>query len=185
MSLLITKTNKVCIVVRKNVPIDLSALNSWLHTYTEFFAWIKHEGDISPQGVEEGIHYHIVARLKERKRLSTTLYSITEALGFSNSIGLEIDRYNSLEGSLQYLIHKNDLDKTPHKIEEITHNFDKEEFKTLMESENDCLTFDRLLFICRTAKCKSDIMKSIGLGYYQHYRNCISDILDDLLNGRL
>lgn len=179
-----SKTNKICVVVRKNKKIDIATIKNWCETYCDLYAFIEHEQDITPQGVKEGCHYHIVARLKERKRLATTLNELVFGLGLDNGIGIEIDRYNCLEGSIQYLIHKNDLDKTQHKPSEIVTNLPKEELETILEAENDSLTFDRLFFLCKHSKSKCEIMRAIGLGYYQHYRNCILDILEEVETGK-
>lgn len=134
MSNLESKATKITLVIRKNVVIEPRLINSFCEEHLSRYAWIKHEGDISTETMEtEGIHYHIVGVLKGRTRLGTILNRVVLHFGFDNPYGIEIACAGCIEGCYQYLIHKNDPDKTPHDISEVITNIPTEEFKTLME----------------------------------------------------
>lgn len=176
-----TKTIKLNIVIRKNIEIDKSKIKAFCEERYNYYAFIEHKGDISKiDGVVEGVHYHIVARAKQKQRIATILNDIVRYFGFDNPFGVQIEPYRSLEGSLQYLIHKNDKDKTQHDISEIIHNFDKEEFDTLMTSENDTLTIDRLIVLINQSDTFTQLFRAIGLGYAKMYLNVIKEIWKDL-----
>ena len=71
-----SKSFKVCLVIRKNCYFNSSLITSFCDTYFERYAWIMHDKDINPSTKEvEGVHYHLVGKLKERVRLATSLIS--------------------------------------------------------------------------------------------------------------
>lgn len=180
-----SKAFKVCIVIRKNKHFKASDITSFCENYLERYAWIKHEGDISPQTKEvEGVHYHVVGKLKERTRLGTLLNRLCKHLNIE-PFGVEIDSCDVLEAMYQYLIHKNDKDKTQHDIKEIVSNIPADELQTIMECDNQGgLSVDRLWGIVednmRYDKHKRKIVinrraiaKAIGLGRLNNNRIAI------------
>ena len=173
---------QVNICIRKN-DIDIEKYNddilSWLKENCENYAYIYHRDDINLEGKKEDKHIHIVCILKERKRLLTIFNSFTNRLVL-NSTGIMIDKCNSLEGSIQYLIHKNDPLKTPHKISDIVSNFDNEQLELLIGADCKSLTPQRLFNIVSSAETNYEIISSLGLGVYRLYRPIINDIKEDL-----
>lgn len=161
MANLETRTTKVNIIIRKNCALPISKIKDFCDTYFALYAFIEHKNDKKVEtGEIEGTHYHIVGNLKEKARLSTTLNRIQTYFRFENPFGLQIQKYATLEGSIQYLIHKYDKDKTPHEVSEIVSNIEKEELKTLLDSENTALSVDRLWFIVES-NCRFDSRAAI------------------------
>ena len=125
-----TKTKFVNIVVRKKPPFVISDYHdkilSWCEENCELYAFIYHKRDINLEGVVENEHLHLVATMKDRKLLSTFLNSFVLKLNIT-TIGVMIDKCNSMEGSLQYLLHKNDKNKTQHEFKELFYNYEESE----------------------------------------------------------
>ena len=115
-----TQTGKHFIVIRKNKEIPLSVIQEYLDMNYKEYALIKHEGDKdSVTGEVIPVHYHYVGNCKRKDiRLSTLINELSTALKCDKQC-ISADKYNSLELSLQYLLHKNNPEKTPHKMEEI------------------------------------------------------------------
>ena len=87
---------------------------------------------------------------------------------------------NDINGSIQYLIHKNDDDKVQYSTDDIVTNLSENELAVYMSSESGSLSVNTLLSIiwnCRFNRI--EIMKQIGLGYYHLYRNTITDIINE------
>lgn len=170
------QSKQFAVVIRKNKPITKSKMIEFLSQYCSQWAYIEHKGDINPNGELEGIHYHLCMLLPKRKRVYTLLNDITTHFGFDNNNGIEVDILQSLEGLIQYFTHKNDKDKTPHKFEEIVSNIDKEELRTIYDTEDNSLTYDRLVYIITNAKSKLEVIKGVGFTRYNMYRNTIIDM---------
>lgn len=174
-----SQTTKINLVIRKNKKIPLNLIVDYLEKNANEYAFIEHTRDISPKTAEvEGVHYHIVFNAKYKKiRLSTRLNGIVDFFGFDNAFGIEIEPYRSLEASLQYLIHKNNPEKTQHSISEVITNFDEGDFKTLMNCEIDnVMSFDRLYASIVASDNIIDVIRDIGIGNYRTWRNVITDM---------
>lgn len=185
MQTLQTQSKQFCCVIRKNVAIPSKKLTEFCSSYATQWAFIEHKGDISPESGEiEGIHYHLVLLLPKRKRGYTILNDITKYFGFENGNGIEVAVMQSLEGSIQYLTHKNDKDKTPHDFEEIKSNFNPEELKTIYEAVNNSLTFDRIKVIINDAENICDVIEAVGFTQYNTYRNTIRDMWNWYKHGK-
>lgn len=171
------------IVIRKNKEISKDKIKSFLEQECIQYAFIEHKGDIAVDtGLVEGVHYHIVCKYKVGKiPFSTRLNTIMSYFGFDNDHGIQIDKIGSLSACLQYLIHKNNIEKTPHKIDEIIHNYDENEFKILMETENDqCVSYDWLFKGCMECNYKFELVKYFSPSIYRTWRSVILDMWDEL-----
>lgn len=177
-----TQTGKLFIVIRKNKAIPEDKIKSYCLEFGIEYAFICHKKDIDPlTGVEIPIHYHIVMNAKDkRKRLSTHLEDIRSYFGFKNNDGIEVDKYRSYESALQYLIHKNDAQKTQHDIEEIITNIDKDQLKTLITVDTAVITFENIYTICLHSSNLIDLIRSLGISNYQRYRSTIIDIWNEV-----
>lgn len=183
---LTTQTGKLFIVIRKNKSIPLDKIKAYCLTYGKEYAFIEHKQDIDPvTGLVIPTHYHIVLNAKDvKKRLATHLNDLVSFFDFDNANGVEIDKYKTLSGALQYLTHQNQKEKTQHKVEEINHNFDVGEFATYMTCDNDVLSFERVYSVCLSAHNIIEVIRELGLSVYQRYRATIWDILDYLRQGQ-
>lgn len=180
-----TRTKNVNIVIRKNKELSMERIKEWCEINCDKYAFIKHENDINLNGDVEGVHYHLVITLFKQTRLSTTLTSISEWLEIS-PFGIEIDKTSNLEGSIQYLIHKNDKQKTPHDISEVIHNWELQEFLTIMNSEanNGALTLERVITICKESSTLLEVIEGVGFGRYHLYRPTINDVFKEVQKQR-
>lgn len=179
------QSKQFCCVIRKNRHIDDKKLTEFCSKVAIQWAYIVHKGDISVESGEvEGEHQHLVLLLPKRLRGYTLLNQITTFFNFDNNYGIEVDIMQSLEGSIQYLTHKNDKDKTPHDFSEIRHNFNEGELKTLYECENNSLTFDRIYNIIKEANDIVEVIRSVGFMRYNQYRNTIRDIYNWVKHGK-
>lgn len=179
---LTTQTGKLFIVIRKNKQIDLNKIKAYCSQFGEQYAFINHKEDIDPlSGVVIPTHYHIVLNAKDkRKRLSTHLEDIRSFFGFKDNNGIEIDKYRSYENALQYLIHRNNPEKTQHDISEIITNIDSEELKTLITCDTSVMSFDLIYSVCNTSNNIIEVIRSLGISNYQRYRSTIWDIWNEL-----
>ena len=170
------QSKQFCCVIRKNKHIAKARLVEFCSQVASQWAFIVHKDDINREGVVEGEHQHLVLLLPKRKRGYTLLNEITTFFNFDNNFGIEVDIMQSLEGSIQYLTHKNEKDKTPHDFEEIESNLDEGELKTLYECVNNSLTFDRIYQIVIDSNDIVEVIKAVGFTRYNMYRNTIRDI---------
>ena len=176
-----TQTGKLFIVIRKNKEISIDKIKSYCKEYSTQYAFICHAKDVDyATGLVIPIHYHIIMNAKDtRKRLSTHLNDLSTFFGFKNNDGIEIDKYRSWESGLQYLIHKNDKQKTQHDINEIITNIDADELKTYLTCNTFVLSFDYIYSLCLSSRNICEIIKAIGISNYQRYRATIWDIWND------
>lgn len=142
----------------------------------------------------EGIHYHIVGSLRERTRVGTLLNRLTAFIGFDNNFGIEIQSANCIEGCYQYLIHKNDSDKTPHDISEVITNIPQQEFITLMTTDyqDTTITQDRIEVIVNNAIRFDEKTIRVIVNYCEIARgigatrcNCVSWALNNTIKQRV
>lgn len=174
-----SQTKKLNIVIRKNKDISIARLKEYCNDTFSEWAFIEHRGDIEPvTKLVEGVHYHIVGNAKtSRVALSTRLNTICQYFHFDNADGVEIEQYISFEGSLQYLIHKNQPEKTQHDISEIITNLSPEELTLYLTSDiGNVITFDRLYASIMQANNIIDVIHDLGIKAYKDWRNVIWDI---------
>lgn len=180
---LTSQTTKLFIVIRKNKVIPISKLKEYCSNEFVRYAFVEHKNHIKPStGDIEGVHYHIVGDAKLSKvRLSTRLNTICDFFKFENANGLEIEQYDTFEGALQYLTHKNQPDKTQLDKSCIVHNLSDSDFEILYNAEiGNVITFDLLYTSCINAKNIIEVIRELGIGNYRTYRNVIWDIWSTL-----
>lgn len=172
----------VDLVIRKNKKIPIDKIKAYCEQYCSKYAFIEHEKDITSEGIIEGTHYHLVLKYKASKvAFSTRLNEICNWFDFDNANGIQIDKILSLSKCLQYLIHKNNKEKTPHDIKDIIHNYDENEFNILMNSElEQVITFDLLFSIINNSSNIIEVIKELGIGNYRTWRNVVWDIWNEL-----
>lgn len=160
------QTGKIWLSIRKNKEIDIVLLNTYLSIYADEYAYICHKNDVQPvTGEIEGIHYHVLYNLKDKykkDRLSTTLNRVVECLKLDNSFGVNIEKYDSFEGCLQYLTHKNDPSKTQHKIVEIVTNLNERDFELFYNCDlSNVFSFDLVLATCMQHNNKLGVINAL------------------------
>ena len=177
-----TQTAKIWLVIRKNESIDVNKIESYLRCVANEYAFIEHKCDIDPiTGTFIGVHYHIWYNAKKKsQQLVKILNDWCDYLGFDNNNGVEIEKYSSTELCIQYLIHKNNPEKTQHKIDEIITNLDKDLLNTYLTCDVSSITFDFVYSLCLSSNNILEVIKSIGISNYQRYRATIWDLWNEL-----
>ena len=177
------KTRFCTICIRKLVyPTNFdNKLVEYLNSFCETYTYIKHDNDINVNGEYENTHYHLVVVYKQNQRLSTRLNNIVDYFGFDNAFGIKVEKTISNIASIQYLIHKNNPEKTQHSIDEIKCNYDRGELKCIIESENDRVTtFDYIYSVLVEEDNLTEVIKRLGLLTYKQYRLVIQDIIKSI-----
>lgn len=183
MSTLETRTKYVNLVIRKlEYPNNFEdKLREFVTSECTTFAYIKHEHDVNGYGEIEHLHYHLVLVYKEAKRLSTHLFYLTSFFKFPNANGIEISKTTSRTSSIQYLLHKNNPEKTQHKIDEIISSIDKDELQVILDAECDSsVTFEYVLKLVKENPTKMHLIHALGLNTYKNYRSVILDIIEEV-----
>lgn len=181
MSTLNQKANQInCVISLKeeNIKRINERLQTFLNTYPYSYAYILHDKDFNTNGECKTPHIHLVLFNGPRKRLSTYINEISTFLSV-RPFAITLDKCISLEGSLQYLVHKNDIEKYHYEVKDIVTNLTQSELDIFLNAENGSLTFDRLFQIIRHAKNKTEVIEKLGLSYYRIYRGIINDIWND------
>ena len=182
MANLTSKTKFVNIVVRKKdfkISDRDKYIRRWCEENCEYYAYIYHKEDLNLEHIKEDEHLHLVGILKKSILLSTTLNSFCEFLDIK-TLGVEIDKCNSVEGSIQYLIHKNDPQKTQHKKDEIVSNYDRKDLDSILETDCYNITPQRLRDMVKKASSNYELIEKLGIERYIRWRRVISDIREDL-----
>lgn len=177
------QSTHVFLVIRKDKKIPHEKIEEYCKRYFSMYCWIEHADDIQPDtGVKEGCHYHIVGDFLENKiRFSKRLNDIADFFGFDNNFGLEIDKYKDLPSCVQYLIHKNNKEKTPHEVEEIHTNLGKEELDLFLNTDCEQLvTFDYIVSVCNRSTNKLQMISSFGIFAYEKHYKVINDIWSEI-----
>lgn len=176
------QSTHACIVIRKGIEIPMAKIKKYCETYFSKYAFIEHKGHTDEKGDTIPVHYHIVGDfLASKVAFSTRLNTIVDFFGFKNADGIQIEKYSSLERSIQYLTHKNQPEKTQMDVTEIITNIEQSEFDLLYTSDNgEIITFDRLYLLCYENLNIIGVIKEIGIGQYKVWRNVIWDIFNNI-----
>lgn len=176
---LTTQTTHLFIVIRKNKVLPIETIKSYCEQYFIEWSFIEHKQDIEPVSqVVEGCHYHIIGKArKQRTPLSTHLNDLVRFFRFDNANGIEIDKYEDYIKGIQYLIHKNNPEKTKHEFNEVHSNIEEQELMLIMKTDTgDIISFDFIYSVCSTSKNIVEVIRSVGFKLYCKYRSGILDI---------
>lgn len=154
---------------------NFAALDKFLATSAEKYAYALHDSDINSEGTLKLRHMHIVFEAKKKTRISTLINSLADVFGVS-TLAVSVDRLSSFEGATQYLIHKNNPDKFQYSSDIIHTNLEKNELELVMDSNTTPLSVGEVAKICRGSCDLLEVIDTLGLGTYQHYRAAILDI---------
>lgn len=184
---LTTQTTHLFIVIRKNKVISKDLIKAYCDEFFEQYAFIEHKEDKEPVSqLIEGVHYHIVGYAKKKKtRLSTHLEDLTKYFRFDDSNGIQIDKFDNVVSAIQYLIHKNNPEKTQHKFSEVIYKWDNEEIALIMNAEqSEVISFDMVYSCCIRAKNIVQVIQTLGFKTYARYRTTILDMYNEIQQAR-
>lgn len=148
-----------------------SAIVTFANAWGYDFAYILHDKD------NEYIHYHLIVCCPNRVRISTILKRLQEYL-MCDIVNISVRIPKSFLGAMHYLIHMHDKDKYQYELSSVVSNFQEDYLKDIYSSSNfiEELTTSDLINIVLNAKSDIEIIMSIGIGKYTHYRPTINDI---------
>lgn len=191
MSNLTTQTAKINAIISlkdrsfEDITSNITPkLLNWCESNCKLYAFILHDKDTLDNGEIKTPHIHLVCLLNgSRWRLSTTLNNIADALKVSE-MAVSIDKVSDFNGSIQYLIHKNNNDKYQYPLTDIVTNMKNGEIDVYLNSESGGVSLEVLINIIKRNRKITDIIREIGLNNYRLYRNVIWDIYSEVyLNG--
>ena len=143
------------------------------------FAFILHDLDTAEDGTLKTPHIHIYAKFQKVKRLGTFLNDLARALEI-NPLAISVEKCVSMESSVQYLIHKNDLEKYQYSMQEIVTNIPREELALLLDRPVEAFNVDFIIESWKASSNQAEFVKRIGLERYRLYRNVIQDLVKSL-----
>ena len=177
------QTNKFNIVI--NLPnkgkqfTSLDLQSACVSLFKEY-SFIFHDKDVLQNGEMKTKHYHVVAK-GNRQRLITIINKLAQYLGIDTTL-VSCKKCVTYIGSLQYLIHKNDLEKYQYLESNIVTNMDREDLHSLLVSDNDDISLDRIINLVQNCRSLTELIKEVGLSTYVGYRNVIIDLWKDKYN---
>lgn len=139
------------------------------------YGFILHDKDVDDDGKIKTPHIHFVANLKKRVRVATMINRIAKACDL-DTLAITIDKYQSFEGSFQYLIHQNNPNKHHYPIEDVVTNVPEDDIDLILDSTTSVLDFDSLVGACKIANDVLDVIEDIGLSAYKSYRMVVLDV---------
>lgn len=151
-------------------------LNEYCCERFKLYAFILHDKDVLEDGSTKTPHIHLVGVYNtNRQRLSTILNDLSVHVGV-NDLAISIDKMNDINGSIQYLLHRNNPQKYQYDVSQITTSLELDELNLYLQRESNSISTSGLLDIIRNAKSKIDVYESIGLENYRQYRQVINDL---------
>lgn len=174
---------------RKEFAIVISDLTRCHYDYSDFFTWLNnsgfrywfivHDKDVDNQGQLVRPHIHLVLSGNKRWRVKQLINQLSDCL-ITNNENIQVMEVVNLVASVQYLLHKNDVDKFQYSIDRIFTN----DSQNLVSMMNETITFERITtdrlinLIMVEEVSKLELIKIMGIGSYAHYRNAINDIYE-------
>lgn len=193
-----TQTCYISCVIDYPFNASLNVIADKLRANGYVFAFIRHDKDhkMNSNGEMGDLklpHVHLVLRSPKRHRICYWLNRLSEIFEKYNSCGqlstdgICIQVTESFSHDIQYLIHKNNPDKYQYLPDEIYTNLTLNDLVATLKSE-DCrtLTIDRLIDIICHSHDLTEVMRRVGLSYYNQFYRVIRDLLNmNLLGSQL
>lgn len=185
MEKLETQTKHVCCVVpytNKNGRVN-KLDNEELDRRGFDYYVICHDKDVDVNGELKTKHYHIVINSLARHRISWYLDKVAIAFNCNSTDGIEIQVCDSIIGSVQYLIHKNNDNKYKYDSDLIVTNVKRDSLLDMLEVDlrvEDNLTIPYLIekYECAEGNLLK-FMSYIGVEKYQKYHNVIYEFVQE------
>lgn len=156
----------------------LKELLDYLNSQGFLYFVIMHDKDVDNQGVLIRAHYHVVLRSIKRLRVKQVIHQLCDWM-LTNMENIQVQEVIDFDASVQYLIHKNNLEKHQYDVNEIITNADN--LISIMNETISCvhISTDWLIenIVCNSMN-RLELIKAIGIGAYTHYRPVINDLYD-------
>ena len=118
-------------------------------------------------------HFHLWFESRVSRRLGTIISKLSQATGVDAQL-ISAERAVSMEGSIQYLIHKNDPDKHQYSMVEVMTNIPKDELALIMERDSSPFSVDFIMVSWENCRNMSEFVKAIGIERFNMYFKTIS-----------
>lgn len=172
---------------RREFNIVISDITRCDYHFDEFWTWlnnsgfryyvITHDSDVNENGEPIREHMHIVLSGVKRWRVKQLVNDLCDVL-YTNMENLQIEEVKNFTASVQYLIHKNDLTKHQYDYKLIKTN----DYDNLVPILNETIvenkiTTDKLIELIMVNNIsKLELIKTLGIGTYQHFKSVINDL---------
>lgn len=170
-----SQCTKFNIVINLPVNTQFLLLNKACNELFKEWSYIKHDKDRKDNGCLKTIHYHLVAKTNKRVRIATIINKLSELLNIDTML-ITCKKCISYVGAIQYLIHKNDVDKYQYDRSLIDSSISPQDIDLILDSDNDTITMDTLVYAVKNCRNLAEVMQFIGLQHYVGYRNVIKDL---------
>ena len=150
-----------------------------LSSYGLIYYACVHDKDKDDHGNLKRCHMHIVICSMKRLRVKQVIRYF-EDIAQTNFENVRVEEVLSLVYSVQYLLHINDVNKYQYTREELlTNQSDNADAMLIETPKTNELTTQTLMDLIFNANCsRVELINSIGIGKYQHYRQTINDLID-------
>lgn len=140
---------------------------------------ILHDKDKDLQGETKRAHYHLVITSLKRLRVKQVINYMCDIFSTNNE-NIQIDEVINIVSAVQYLIHMNDCNKYQYEVNEVMTNNEENYQALLLEvpKSQELTTAMLINYILVDKLNRLQLIDSIGIGKYQHYRSTINDIYD-------
>lgn len=181
-----TKAKRVVCVINPPLGADTFPpdfyvdLNQWLIENADVYAYILHDLDILPEtGDAKRHHVHVYFEGKTCRRLLANLNDLAKCLHYDNEqIGIE--KATSIEGCVQYMVHKNNPEKHQYDKRDIISNLTSEQIDAILSRENANVSLTAFASAIMLSANKYQLIERIGLEVYKEYRLVLLDLWNDL-----
>lgn len=159
--------------------LDLGIMEDCLKSFRERSPcewWaILHNHDVLDDGTFKRPHWHIVIESVTKHTTTGIVRDLADCLGVNDN-RVSVRECMSLIASIRYLIHIDDPDKYCYVPFDVI-TTDKAKFIEALNRNDDDVTIEEVISICRDSNDVIDVMKRLGLKNYQRYRTTIKDVL--------
>lgn len=138
-----------------------------------------HDKDKDGEGNLKRKHLHIVIESPKRLRVKQ-VFSLFMDICETNVENIQIQEVISIVSAVQYLLHINDVNKAQYDRKCLITNQPEQADAYLIETPKSREVTTQILFdlIFNAKLSRTELIYSIGIGAYTHYRNTINDLLE-------
>ena len=172
---------------RREFNIVISDITLCDYHFDDFYTWlnnsgfryylITHDKDVDENGEPIRPHMHLVLSGVKRWRVKQLLNDLVDCL-WTLPQNIQIEEVKNFTACVQYLIHKNDVNKYQYDYKLIKTNDNDNLVPLLNETivENK-ITTDKLIDLIISENVgRLELIKILGIGTYQHFKSVINEL---------
>lgn len=149
------------------------------------YAMIVHDKDFKGNGELKKKHVHIVLYALKRHELAFYIRYLAHVFNKGTTDAIEVLPSMSQELDIQYLIHKNDVDKFQYDEKNIRTNIDSVNLRRILDAEVDSTTtvYD-VLHIVQTSANRTEVILRLG-NHYLPFSRVVDAFINDKHLGEM